>query len=308
MFTLNGNRRPAPSFIVKLSMKKGKYVMPYLQQRILSSGVDQLTRIYGEVSERDIVNSFQSLDMKVSVNILKSNLERLDKDHNHVLYNIVQNKRTKKGGVENPDFGSVAYIYVIPKSSIVGHPKQFKDRFTAKMQPDCVVESRDEMKMTNIFKFPRRQRGDVFVKSKAEAEFFSKLHEDAPYETIQALRVGTDYLVNDKKVKIVAIKTDLHTIRCFDSEDVAKKAFGSIFKFSFVGSNYGCYANVNVKSLTPGLYRCVNKKEGYLFVEILESAINGKMRMVHFLDEKNEKTAEMLLKYPIQTAWTNPNY
>lgn len=308
MFTLNGNRRPAPSFIVNLSMKKGKYVMPYLQQRILTSGVEQLNRTYGEVTEREIVAAFKSLDMKVSVNILQSNIQKLDKVHNYILYNIVQNKRTKKGGVENPNFGSVAYIYVIPKSSIVGVPKQYEDRFVAKMQPDCIVESREQMKMTNIFKFPRRQRGEVFVKSKAEADFFSKLNGDAPYETIQALRVDSDYLVNDKKVKVVTIKTDLHTIRCFDSEEVAKEAVGQIFKFSFNGSNYGSYANVNVKNLNPGLYRCVNKKEGYLFIEIFDSVVSGKIKMIHFLDTNKEKTEEILISHPIQTAWTNPHY
>lgn len=308
MFTLNGNRRPAPSFIVSLSMKKGKYVMPYLQQRILTSGVEQLNRIYGEVTERDIVNAFSSLDMKVSVNILQSNIEKLDKVHNHILFNIVQNKRTKKGNVANPDFGSVAYIYVIPKSSIVGNPIQYKDRFTAKMQADCVVESRDEMKMTNIFKFPRRQRGEIFVKSKAEAEFFSKINDNAEYETIPALRVGSDYLVNDKKVKISNIKTDLHTIRCFDSEELAKEAFGQIFKFSFTGTNYGSYANVNVKNLNPGLYRCVNKKEGYMFIEIFDSVVSGKIKMIHFLDTNKEKTEEILINHTIQAAWTNPTY
>lgn len=308
MFTLNGNRRPAPSFIVSLSMKKGKYVMPYLQKRIITSGVDQLSRVYGEVTEREIVDAFKSLDMKVSVNILHANIEKLDKEHNHILYNIVQNKRKKVGGVDNPNFGTVAYIYVIPKASIVGYPNQLKESFIAKMQSDSFVPSRDEMKMTNIFKFPRRQRGEIFVKSKAEADFFSKINDNAEYETIQALRVGSDYLVNDKKVKIANIKTDLHTIRCFDSETVAKEAFGQAFKFSITGSNYSFYANVNVKNLNPGLYRCVNKKEGYLFIEIFDSVVSGKVKMVHFLDANKEKTEEILISHTIQAAWTNPVY
>lgn len=331
MFILNGNRRPAPSFVVNLSMKKGKYVKPSLQQRIIDSGVSQLNRIYGEVTEREIVNSFSTLDMKVSVNIIQANIDKLDKDHNHILYNVVQNKRTKKNGVANPDFGSVAYIYVIPKANIVGNPIQRRDSFVAKMQADCIVESREEMKMIKIFHFPRRQRGDIFVKSKAEADYFSKQNDNAPYETVEALRLssdhclkggavvvkpenkqpqrtGYDYFVNDKKIKIATIRTDLHTIRCFDSEVVAKEAFGQVFKFSFTGSSYSCYSNANVKNLKPGLYRCVNKKEGYLFIEILDSAVLGKVRMIHFLDDKNEKTAEMLMKFPVSTAWENPIY
>jgi len=308
MFNVNGNRRPAPSFIVTLSMKNGKYIKPFLQQRLLKNGIDQVHRIYGEVSEREIVNSFKSPDMKLSVQIIQTNLEKLDNVYNHILYNIVQDKRIKRNGQANPNFGSVAYIYVIPKAHIVGNPVQYNDHFIAKMQPDCVVESRDEMKVTNIFKFPRRKRGDIFVKSKAEAEYFSKINEDAPYETIQALRVGKDYLVNDKKIKIASIKTDLHTIRCVDSESVAKETFKSVSKCTFVGANYACFANVNVKGLAPGLYRCIFRKEGYLFIELFESEITGKVRMVHFLDEKNEKTAGILMKYPVLAAWTNPEY
>lgn len=302
MFTLNGNRRPAPSFIVSLSMKKGAYVMPHLQKRILVNGIQQMKRLYGDLLEKDVVKAFSSMDVKISVNILQSNLERMDRDKNHILYNIVQNKHKN-----HPDFGSVAHIYVIPTVNLVSHT-QFNDYFIAKMQPDCVIESREEMKMTNIFKFPRRTRGEIFVKSKAEADYFSKENQNAPYETVQALRVGTNYLVNDKKVKISNIKTDLHTIRCLDNESVAKEAFGTAFKFTFTGANYTAYSNVNVKNLNPGLYRCLNRKEGYMFVEIFNSAVTGKVRMVHFLDEKQEKTAEMLLKYKIQTAWTNPVY
>jgi len=331
MFILNGNRRPAPSFVVNLSRKKGKYVKPSLQQRIIDSGISQLNRIYGEVTEREIVSAFSSLDMKVSVNIVQANIEKLDKVHNHILYNVVQNKRTMKHGQDNPDFGSVAYIYVIPKANIVGNPIQRSNSFVAKMQADCIVESREDMKMTKIFKFPRRQRGDIFVKSKAEADYFSKQHDNAPYETVEALRLssdhcvkdgavvakpenkqpqktGYDYFVDDKKIKISTIRTDLHTIRCFDSEAVAKEAFGQVFKVSFTGGSFSYYTNANVKSLQPGLYRCVNKKEGYLFIEIHESAVLGKVRMVHFLDEKHEKTSEMLLKYPVLTAWENPIY
>lgn len=308
MFNVNGNRRPAPSFIVNLSMKNGKYVKPYLQQRILQSGIEQVNRIYGEVTEREIVNSFKSLDMKVSVQIIQSNLEKLDNAYNHILYNIVQDKRTKRKGKDNPSFGSVAYIYVIPKAHLVGNPVQKSDHFIAKMQPDCIVESRDEMKMTNIFKFPRRKRSDIFVKSKAEAEYFSALNDKAHYETVQALRMGKDYFVDDKKVKIVSIKTDLHTIRCVESEAVAKETFKSVYKCQFVGSNYACFANVNVKSLAPGLYRCSFKKEGYLFIELFDSEVTGKVRMVHFLDDKNTKTADILLKYPVLAAWANPEY
>jgi hypothetical protein len=303
MFIANGNRRPAPSLIVKIAMKSGRYIMPHLQKQMIANGMCYLKNIYGNVTEADIVKCFTALDAKVSLVMQHSNLDLMDKTENFILYNITQNKHKK-----HPDFGTIAHVYIIPKTHFVSHPVQYADRFVAKLHADVMVNTRDDMRMSKVFQFKRHHKADIIVKSKTEADFFSASNGNVPYEVVDVMRVDGNYLINNKKVKVTTIRTDLHTVRFFDQESEAKQSFGTAFKFTLVGSNYASYANANIKNLEPGLYRCIGKREGYLFIEVFQSAVTGKVRLVHFLDSNKEVTEEFLLQYPVKNAWTNPVY
>lgn len=45
-----------------------------------------------------------------------------------------------------------------------------------------------------------------------------------------------------------------------------------------------------------------------MFIEIFDSVVSGKIKMIHFLDTNKEKTEEILINHVIQAAWTNPTY
>lgn len=296
MFVINGNRQPSPSFVVH-QRPNDKNTMGLEVIRMLTKNV--VHHFNNSVNDIEKLKDLFRIE-KVETTIDKSRfLTNFDSRDNYVLVNIEKNKQKS-----SPNYGVHAFFYVIPKKMIVGKPKQDDYTFKAVIHPEAVFQN--PAPETSLFHFARHRQSDIFVRSLTEAKFLAEELGSIPFEKVDAIQINEDFFVNDRKVKVMPVKTDLYTIQLFIHKSEADIHFYKVHQVEITGKHAPVFSDKNVKDLNVGLYKVTGSHDGYLLIERLDSVVSGPIRLYHFIKDNDPRATKFVEQMGLSVAWRNP--
>jgi hypothetical protein len=305
MFVLNGNRRPNHAFSIYINAKKNNSNNLPLYTSLVTDVVQHLNR--NVTKRKDILPLFRADKNKIDVVIEQNMLyDEINNNKSYVVFNIVENKSKN-----HPLHGLVAYIYVLPKTILVRAPIQYKKNFQASIRPDVTVESFSADPLVKLFKFSKGRAKPIYIRSKTEAEFYAS-ETGLSFTVVDALKVakvsvdsaqeGYDLYINNKKIEVTLVKTDVYSIHVTTDSYKAKSKFKKTHKFVFHGKNIEVFSDRDIKTLPAGLYQTAGDTFGYIFIEQFESLVSGVFRQYHFLESNDKHVKAILEKFSVSKA------
>lgn len=305
MFVLNGNRRPDHAFRVFINAKNGHSTNLPFYTSLVSGVVDHLNR--NVTKRKDILPLFKSDKNKINVVIEQNKLyDEINTNKSYVAFNIVQNKSKT-----HPLHGLIAYIYILPKTMLVKAPIQYRKNFKASILPDVIVESFSSDPLVKLFKFSKGRAKPIYIRSKTEAEFYAS-ETGLSFTVVDALKVakvsvdsaqeGYDLYIDNKKIEVTLVKTDVYSIHVINDSYKAKAKFKKPHKLVFHGKNIEVFSDRDIKTLPAGLYQTAGDTIGYIFIEQFESLVSGVFRQYHFLESNDKHVKAILEKFSVSKA------
>ncbi len=286
MFVLNGNRRPHSAFSVVIDDEVITGSQYMYKKQVISGFVYDVVRALSKMetfTDRQVKEHFKGMG-KIEWKTVQTEFVSREVDF---LYNI-EYKKTK----ERRYFLTV---YILPSDIFKKKPVQQENGFVAELKSTATIEDTrlTESPVVGKYVYQVTNTKETFVvKSKPEAEFYVEKN-GGEFKKINVIEADGKFFEIGQELASKKVDTFANKLQTF--KDQTKQTFqvkveGIRNKISF---------SHNVDNLKPGLYSLFGHYSGFLFVEVIRSAVSGDERKVHYIKEKTPTATRLLEKYDL---------